>query len=58
MVMQWFTDHPQYLSNPFYLAGDSYAGKVIPLIAQDISEGINHLFATLDMYLCTFQKVV
>ncbi|KAM0926168.1 hypothetical protein ACQ4PT_003739 [Festuca glaucescens] len=55
---KWFTDHPQYLSNPFYLAGDSYAGKVIPLIAQDISEGINYPFATLGMYLCTFQKAV
>jgi len=40
MVMQWFFDHPQYLLNPFYIGGDSYAGKVIPLIAQDISEGI------------------
>ncbi|XP_044980223.1 serine carboxypeptidase-like 13 isoform X3 [Hordeum vulgare subsp. vulgare] len=38
---QWFTDHPQYLSNPFYIGGDSYAGKVIPLIAQGISEGID-----------------
>lgn len=37
---KWFTDHPQYLSNPFYLGGDSYAGMVIPLIAQNISEGI------------------
>ncbi|KAM3294298.1 hypothetical protein ACQJBY_037291 [Aegilops geniculata] len=35
----WFTDHPQYLSNPFYLGGDSYAGKVIPLIAHYISQG-------------------
>ncbi|VAI02047.1 unnamed protein product [Triticum turgidum subsp. durum] len=35
---KWFTDHPQYLSNPFYIGGDSYAGKVIPLIAQGISE--------------------
>ncbi|XBH83109.1 hypothetical protein VPH35_071611 [Triticum aestivum] len=38
---KWFTDHPQYLSNPFYIGGDSYAGKVIPLIAQGISEGID-----------------
>lgn len=38
-VMQWFSDHPQFLSNPFYVAGDSYAGKVVPLIAQIISEG-------------------
>ena len=47
VVLQWFTDHPQYISNPFYLGGDSYAGKVIPLIAQDISEG-SFLFAALD----------
>ncbi|VAI02058.1 serine carboxypeptidase-like 13 isoform X4 [Triticum aestivum] len=38
---KWFTDHPQYLSNPFYIGGDSYAGKVIPLIGQGISEGID-----------------
>ncbi|XP_044980228.1 serine carboxypeptidase-like 7 isoform X2 [Hordeum vulgare subsp. vulgare] len=36
---KWFTDHPRYLPNPFYLGGDSYAGKVIPLIATYISEG-------------------
>ena len=36
---KWFTDHPQYLSNPFYLGGESYAGKVIPLMAQYISQG-------------------
>uniref|UniRef100_M8B2X0 Serine carboxypeptidase-like protein 9 n=1 Tax=Aegilops tauschii TaxID=37682 RepID=M8B2X0_AEGTA len=39
--LQWFTDHPQYLSNPFYIGGDSYAGKVVPLIAQYVSEGID-----------------
>ncbi|VAI82870.1 unnamed protein product [Triticum turgidum subsp. durum] len=39
-LIKWFTDHPQYLSNPFYIGGDSYAGKVVPLIAQYISEGI------------------
>ncbi|XBH54335.1 hypothetical protein VPH35_076662 [Triticum aestivum] len=27
---KWFTDHPQYVSNPFDIGGDSYAGKVIP----------------------------
>nr|CAB3498337.1 unnamed protein product [Digitaria exilis] len=36
---QWFHDHPGYLSNPFYIGGDSYAGKVVPLIAQYVSEG-------------------
>ncbi|VAI70664.1 unnamed protein product [Triticum turgidum subsp. durum] len=37
---KWFIDHPQYLSNPFYIGGDSYAGKVVPLIAQYVSEGL------------------
>ncbi|KAF7052504.1 hypothetical protein CFC21_060591 [Triticum aestivum] len=28
---KWFTDHPQYLSNPFYLGGDSFSIKDISL---------------------------
>ncbi|KAF0914355.1 hypothetical protein E2562_028234 [Oryza meyeriana var. granulata] len=39
-LKKWFNDHPRYLSNHFYIGGSSYAGKVIPLIAQYISEGI------------------
>ncbi|KAL6843507.1 hypothetical protein ACP4OV_026569 [Aristida adscensionis] len=39
-LKKWFDDHPRYISNPFYIGGHSYAGKVIPLIAQYISEGI------------------
>uniref|UniRef100_A0ACD6A4N3 Uncharacterized protein n=1 Tax=Avena sativa TaxID=4498 RepID=A0ACD6A4N3_AVESA len=36
---KWFSDHPSYVSNPFYLGGSSHAGKVIPVIAHYISEG-------------------
>ncbi|CAM0876011.1 unnamed protein product [Alopecurus aequalis] len=36
---KWFSDHPSYISNPFYIGGSSYAGKVIPVVAQYISEG-------------------
>ncbi|KAJ0967697.1 hypothetical protein J5N97_024614 [Dioscorea zingiberensis] len=39
-LRKWFIDHPQFLSNPFYVAGDSYAGKVVPIITYLISEGI------------------
>uniref|UniRef100_A0A0E0D646 Carboxypeptidase n=1 Tax=Oryza meridionalis TaxID=40149 RepID=A0A0E0D646_9ORYZ len=39
-LKKWFNDHPSYLSNHFYVGGSSYAGKVIPLIAQYISEGL------------------
>ncbi|XP_037459938.1 serine carboxypeptidase-like 2 isoform X1 [Triticum dicoccoides] len=37
---KWFDEHPRYRSNAFYIGGSSYAGKIIPLIAQYISEGI------------------
>ncbi|KAJ4762591.1 hypothetical protein LUZ62_072966 [Rhynchospora pubera] len=38
-LIQWFGDHPQYLSNSLYIGGDSYAGKTAPFIAQLVSEG-------------------
>jgi len=39
-LIKWFNDHPQFLTNPFYIGGDSYAGKIAPFLAQIISEGI------------------
>uniref|UniRef100_A0A8R7UIV0 Serine carboxypeptidase-like 19 n=1 Tax=Triticum urartu TaxID=4572 RepID=A0A8R7UIV0_TRIUA len=37
---KWFTDHPHYQSNPFFVGGSSYAGKMSPIIAQHISQGL------------------
>ncbi|XP_048530676.1 serine carboxypeptidase-like 9 isoform X1 [Triticum urartu] len=37
---KWFTDHPHYQSNPFFVGGSSYAGKMSPIIAQHISQEI------------------
>ncbi|KAF8690823.1 hypothetical protein HU200_041219 [Digitaria exilis] len=39
-LIKWFSDHPEFLTNPFYIGGDSYAGKIAPFLAQIISEGI------------------
>ncbi|KAL6865170.1 hypothetical protein ACP4OV_016321 [Aristida adscensionis] len=39
-LTKWFTDHLEYLGNPFYVGGDSYAGKIVPFLAQMISEDI------------------
>ncbi|CAD6220173.1 unnamed protein product [Miscanthus lutarioriparius] len=39
-LIKWFGDHPEYLANPFYIGGDSYAGKIVPFLGQMISEGI------------------
>ncbi|CAN6334945.1 unnamed protein product [Urochloa humidicola] len=42
-LRKWFDDHPWLLSNPFYVGGDSYAGKIVPLVVQYISEGIEQM---------------
>ncbi|KAL6868130.1 hypothetical protein ACP4OV_014975 [Aristida adscensionis] len=39
-IRKWFNEHMDFLTNPFYLGGDSYAGKIVPYIAQKISEDI------------------
>lgn len=39
-LRKWFLSHPLFLSNPFYMGGDSYGGKLAVLVANDIVEGI------------------
>ncbi|KAF8047622.1 hypothetical protein N665_2916s0003 [Sinapis alba] len=38
-VGNWLAKHPDYFSNPFYVAGNSYSGRVVPVIVQEISNG-------------------
>uniref|UniRef100_J3N7X2 Uncharacterized protein n=1 Tax=Oryza brachyantha TaxID=4533 RepID=J3N7X2_ORYBR len=38
-LRKWFSEHEDYLANPFYVGGGSYAGKLVPFITQKISEG-------------------
>uniref|UniRef100_A0A453L4G1 Uncharacterized protein n=1 Tax=Aegilops tauschii subsp. strangulata TaxID=200361 RepID=A0A453L4G1_AEGTS len=41
-LSKWFIDHPHYESNPFFVGGSSYAGMMTPIIAQHISQEIEH----------------
>uniref|UniRef100_A0A453J591 Serine carboxypeptidase-like 19 n=7 Tax=Aegilops tauschii subsp. strangulata TaxID=200361 RepID=A0A453J591_AEGTS len=34
----WFDEHPQFLSNPLYISGDSYSGIIIPSLAMKIAK--------------------
>ncbi|KAJ0836155.1 putative peptidase S10, serine carboxypeptidase, alpha/Beta hydrolase [Helianthus annuus] len=38
--MQWLLDHPKFFNNPLYLGGDSYTGIVLPMLVQEIFNGI------------------
>ncbi|KAH7689748.1 Peptidase S10 serine carboxypeptidase protein [Dioscorea alata] len=47
-LRKWFADHPEFISNPFYFAGDSYSGMIVPVVAQKIANdndnGVEHPF--------------
>ncbi|CAI9115875.1 OLC1v1016886C1 [Oldenlandia corymbosa var. corymbosa] len=33
-------DHPEFISNPVYVGGDSFSGLIVPIVAELIAEGI------------------
>ncbi|KAI5648981.1 hypothetical protein M9H77_34986 [Catharanthus roseus] len=39
-LLKWFEQFPEFLSNPFYLAGESYAGIYVPTLAAQVVKGI------------------
>ncbi|ONH91986.1 hypothetical protein PRUPE_8G148200 [Prunus persica] len=39
-LQKWLVAHPQFLSNPLYISGDSFTGKIVPIIVQHITQGI------------------
>ncbi|XP_004292764.1 PREDICTED: serine carboxypeptidase-like 18-like [Fragaria vesca subsp. vesca] len=38
-LRRWLVDHPSFMSNPFYIGGDSYSGIPVPVLAEQISNG-------------------
>lgn len=38
---QWFGQFPEFLPNPFYISGESYAGIYVPTLASQVVKGIN-----------------
>lgn len=40
-LLKWFQLYPEFLSNPFYIAGESYAGVYVPMLAYEVMNGID-----------------
>lgn len=38
-LRKWLKLHPQFLSNPLYIAGDSYSGVTVPMVALEVDKG-------------------
>lgn len=36
---QWFEQFPEFLSNPFYITGESFAGIYVPTLASQVVQG-------------------
>ncbi|KAM0910928.1 hypothetical protein ACQ4PT_013809 [Festuca glaucescens] len=39
-LLKWFQMYPEFLSNPFYIAGESYAGVYVPTLSHEVVKGI------------------
>ncbi|RLN30255.1 serine carboxypeptidase 1 [Panicum miliaceum] len=40
-LLEWFQLYPEFQTNPFYIAGESYAGIYIPTLSHEVVRGIN-----------------
>ncbi|XP_060667186.1 serine carboxypeptidase-like 17 [Ziziphus jujuba] len=38
-LRKWLMAHPKFMKNSIYIGGDSYSGKIVPLIVQTVSHG-------------------
>ncbi|KAG8368500.1 hypothetical protein BUALT_Bualt15G0052100 [Buddleja alternifolia] len=39
-LRKWLLNHPTFLKNRLYVVGDSYGGKITPMVALEIAKGV------------------
>lgn len=38
-MRQWFDIYKEFAANPFFIAGESYAGIYVPTLASEVAKG-------------------
>jgi len=39
-LLKWFEKYPEFLENPFFISGESYAGIYVPTLSSEVVKGI------------------
>ncbi|CAN4098617.1 unnamed protein product [Withania somnifera] len=40
-LLKWFEVYPEFVKNPFYISGESYAGIYVPTLSYEVAKGID-----------------
>ncbi|KAG8368502.1 hypothetical protein BUALT_Bualt15G0052300 [Buddleja alternifolia] len=52
-LRKWLLNHPTFLKNRLYVVGDSYGGKITPMVALEIAKGLITPLASICWSMCS-----
>lgn len=53
-VHQWFELYPEFQANPFFIAGESYAGIYVPTLAYKVMKGNSYFELCFRLNMCCY----
>lgn len=53
LFAQWFEKYPEFLENPFFISGESYAGIYVPTLSSEVVKGTFNFIDSCKIILFT-----